>query len=375
MDVIGEKSSPRTRRARSGISLVELLVVISIITMLMALLFPALNSARESARQTTCQSNLHQFGLGLHAHAQRHGTLCSGAFDWLADGAVTETGWVADLVNTGIPVGKMLCPSNPSKMSSAFLALLQANAASFDSCVDRLGRSAKTDPDGTVVRNPCRTIAEDGLAPGSEPRRQLVQREVYEKSYNTNYTASWYLVRSGVLLDDSGNLAATPSSCPATLTSRNSTMGPAKLPHLDNGAQPSSMIPILGCGAISGSLPQTIGPHSTGTAIVRTMTGGPVLNPSMVAPTFAAGTPRQGAAGWWGVWARATLQDYRGFSPVHRHTCNLLMADGSVQVMQDANHDGLLNNGFAATPTNGFADSEIELTEEQIVSAWTLQVR
>src|SRR5688572_8778959 len=106
---------------KPAFTLVELLVVISIITLLVALLFPAVSAARESARQSTCQNNLRQFGLGLMAHAQRHGDkLCSGAWSWRYDGCVTEVGWVADLVNSGTPVGQMLCPSNPSRMSDVF---------------------------------------------------------------------------------------------------------------------------------------------------------------------------------------------------------------------------------------------------------------
>lgn len=54
--------NPSPQRA---FTLVELLVVITIIGMLMALLVPAVNSARNSARTTQCQNNLRQLGMGL----------------------------------------------------------------------------------------------------------------------------------------------------------------------------------------------------------------------------------------------------------------------------------------------------------------------
>ena len=284
---------------RAAFTLVEMLVVILIIGIVIALLLPAIGAARASARRAACQSNLRQFGIALSKHAESapNGAYCTGAFDWQRDGAVTEYGWVADLVKLNVPVGEMLCPSNPSQAPITLEQLLTNTDG--DTCnIPRTGSPPQTLPDGTMTGAPCYQMLTDpgsydpSDAAGLLARIDLINADVVEQGYNTNYVPSWFLVRSEVMIEEEADGAepfdgdhddawedanSGDLSCTRGNLWRNSTAGPLTQARLDTAQYPSSMVPLVGDGAATSTiLSADVGDVKAGTFLVASMTRGPL---------------------------------------------------------------------------------------------------
>jgi prepilin-type N-terminal cleavage/methylation domain-containing protein/prepilin-type processing-associated H-X9-DG protein len=138
--VPGARFLSRTSKALPGLrgfTLVELLVVITIIGILIALLLPAVQVAREAARKMQCANNLKQLGLAMHGFHANYQSLPAGAYctisiygghAWIEKlFPYIEQQSIYDLINFNVDLatspncdllgklmlGSLMCPSDP----------------------------------------------------------------------------------------------------------------------------------------------------------------------------------------------------------------------------------------------------------------------
>ncbi len=85
------KTFRRSSSNRSGITLIEVLVILGIIALLAAFFLPATRTARESARRTQCKNQLKQLGLALHNYHDTFVTTLPPGYIYHTQAAVPES--------------------------------------------------------------------------------------------------------------------------------------------------------------------------------------------------------------------------------------------------------------------------------------------
>ncbi|SMP39835.1 prepilin-type N-terminal cleavage/methylation domain-containing protein/prepilin-type processing-associated H-X9-DG domain-containing protein [Neorhodopirellula lusitana] len=417
----------QTRMRKQGFTLIELLVVIAIIALLAALLLPAITKAREAARQAQCQANLKNIGVGLFKFSgrQSNGAFSTGASDFRRDGCMDSFGWVADIVNVGDGnMNESLDPSNPLKGSEKVNDLLGADTSDGKdgAIASRLNAGMCGTSGDVTTGGGFRGLSGGteaffaGTTASSEERAELVSRYFFTNGYNTNYAASWHMVRGMVKTsNDSTTDVLFTAQLPVDVSFKGvgGSTGPLSARTMDRSRVSSSNVGMIGCaapgdideailslsiahtetGTFAGGENDTVTYIDSGDLLTEAFNDGPAFwngtDLDLISPTPSGGsnTPVTLAAQMACERSQPTtanceaptgatpttgndvyLQDTRDWFAIHQGSCNILMADGSVKVFYDQNSDGFLNPGFGVTgltadtvPNVGYADNTLEM--------------
>ncbi len=158
---------------RRAFTLVEILVVLAIIGILAALLFPAFKRAQESGNQTNCASNLQQIGLAVQQYYQDTRRYPDSLLDLLPEGAEYDNSTTSDTV----PQGAAATPVATIARGTGYLK----GGADILLCQDDEPTDRPKSSYGALTKSPIPPYTATGLPTGADAGRYVFNYWGYRK--------------------------------------------------------------------------------------------------------------------------------------------------------------------------------------------------